>query len=289
MKCPICRQDASATVKLIYDIKYSINAVSTGEEQCSEDEAEVTMDEVMKENFKYKRINETLKHQIKDMTDNYKQLTDTIDEYIQKFKDNEKRTKEYKQQLLMLNVKVNEEKAKNEMLCQDIEELKNKNNDLEKVKKELELQLGVNKEMNEFISEINQKEKDVNLKERYIDIMSKNDGGRTLSEYFYVLEERVKRLTKENEELKKKKYESDNAFGGEFKIKEFVNKRKYNEYVMHKESAEKKGNENKGSSAKERTIINNSNNNNNNNGKSNNMLFMNPLTMTKGLSFMKKK
>jgi hypothetical protein len=190
----------------------------------------------------------------------------------------------------MLNVKVNEEKAKNEMLCQDIEELKSKNNDLEKVKKELELQLGVNKEMNEFISEINQKEKDVNLKERYIDIMSKNDGGRTLSEYFYVLEERVKRLTKENEELKRKKYENDNAFGGEFKIKEFVNKRKYNEYVMHKESAEKKGNENKGSSAKERTIINNSNNkNNNNNAKSNNTLFMNPLTMTKGLSFIQKK
>lgn len=288
MKCPICRQDASATVKLIYDIKYAVNAVTSGD-QSSEDEAEVTMDQVMKENFKYKRINETLKHQIKDMTDNYKQLTDTIDEYIQKFKDNEKRTKEYKQQLLMLNVKVNEEKAKNEMLCQDIEELKSKNNDLEKVKKELELQLGVNKEMNEFISEINQKEKDVNLKERYIDIMSKNDGGRTLSEYFYVLEERVKRLTKENEELKRKKYENDNAFGGEFKIKEFVNKRKYNEY---KESAEKKGNENKGSSAKERTIINNSNNknnNNNNNAKSNNTLFMNPLTMTKGLSFIQKK
>ena len=153
MKCPICRQDASATVKLIYDIKYAVNAVTSGD-QSSEDEAEVTMDQVMKENFKYKRINETLKHQIKDMTDNYKQLTDTIDEYIQKFKDNEKRTKEYKQQLLMLNVKVNEEKAKNEMLCQDIEELKSKNNDLEKVKKELELQLGVNKEMNEFISEI---------------------------------------------------------------------------------------------------------------------------------------
>ena len=117
MKCPICRQDASASVKLIYDIKYAVNTVS---DEGSEDETEVTMDQVMKENFKYKHLNETLKHQIKDMTDNYKQLTDTIDEYIQKFKNNEKRTKEYKQQLLMLNVKVNEEKAKNEMLCQDV-------------------------------------------------------------------------------------------------------------------------------------------------------------------------
>ena len=277
MKCPICRQDASASVKLIYDIKYAVNTVS---DEGSEDETEVTMDQVMKENFKYKHLNETLKHQIKDMTDNYKQLTDTIDEYIQKFKNNEKRTKEYKQQLLMLNVKVNEEKAKNEMLCQDVEELKNKNNDLEKIKKELELQLGINKEMNEFINEINQKEKDVNLKERYIDIMSKNDGGRTLSEYFYVLEERVKRLTKENEELKKKNA-SESGFGGEFKIKEFVNKRKYNEYTINKDNMEKKGNENKGS-GKERQIINNSNSNNN-------TLFMNPLTMKKGLSFIQKK
>ena len=212
MKCPICRQDASATVKLIYDIKYAVNTLP---EEGSEDETEVTMDQVMKENFKYKRINETLQHQIKDMSDNYKQLTDTIDEYIQKFKDNEKRTKEYKQQLLMLNMQVNEEKAKNEMLSQDVKELKNKNTDLEKIKKELELQLGINKEMNEFINEINQKEKDVNLKERYIDIMSKNDGGRTLSEYFYVLEERVKRLTKENEELKKKHTRTASRSNGE--------------------------------------------------------------------------
>ena len=119
-------------MKLICDIKYAVNTLS---EENSEDETEVTMDQVMKENIKYKHLNETLKHQIKEMTDNYKQLTDTIDEYIQKFKDNEKRTKEYEQQLLMLNVKVNEEKAKNEILCQDIEELKNKNNDLEKIKR----------------------------------------------------------------------------------------------------------------------------------------------------------
>ena len=33
----------------------------------------------------------------------------------------------------MLNMMVNEEKAKNEMLCQDVEGLKNKNNNLEKI------------------------------------------------------------------------------------------------------------------------------------------------------------
>ena len=81
-------------MKLICDIKYTVNTLS---EENSEDETEVTMDQVMKENIKYKHLNETLKHQIKEMTDNYKQLIDTIDEYIQKFKDNEKRTKEYKQ------------------------------------------------------------------------------------------------------------------------------------------------------------------------------------------------
>ena len=59
MKCTICRQDASTTVKLVYDSKYAVNTLS---EENYEDETEVTMDQVMKENIKYKRLNETLKH-----------------------------------------------------------------------------------------------------------------------------------------------------------------------------------------------------------------------------------
>ena len=75
MKCPICRQDATATVKLIYDIKYVLPSSDQDEE--TNDNIKTT-DEIVKESNVIKRQNEILKEQVKEITGNYIGCFDTI-------------------------------------------------------------------------------------------------------------------------------------------------------------------------------------------------------------------
>ena len=84
MKCPICRQEASSTLKLIYDIKFVFPSTSQDE---SKDESNIkTTEQIIKENITLKRQTQILQDQIKEMVNNYNNIQPDIENYISLFK-----------------------------------------------------------------------------------------------------------------------------------------------------------------------------------------------------------
>ena len=164
MKCPICRQEASSTLKLIYDIKFVLP--STSQEESKNESNIKTTEQIIQENITLKRQTQILQDQIKEMVNNYNNIQSDIENYISLFKENDKTLKQYKNQVLKLSVELSEEKEMNAKKEEEINKLKNEIDKLEKIKKELELSLGTNKEMNELIKIIDKKQKDVSLKEQ---------------------------------------------------------------------------------------------------------------------------
>lgn len=280
MKCPICRQEASSTLKLIYDIKFVLPSTSQEE---SKDESNIkTTEQIIQENITLKRQTQILQDQIKEMVNNYNNIQSDIENYISLFKENDKTLKQYKNQVLKLSVELSEEKEMNAKKEEEINKLKNEIDKLEKIKKELELSLGTNKEMNELIKIIDKKQKDVSLKEQYLEIMKKNDGGRALSEYFYVLQSKIEKLQSENEDLKKKNTSAKIISDMKIINTMIPHKRKYVEYV---EESKVLQNENKIS---KNAIVENKPTNTNNNTTVI-KLFSNPLKCRSSVSFLNKK
>ena len=238
MKCPICRQDATATVKLIYDIKYVLPSSDQDEE--TNDNIKTT-DEIVKESNVIKRQNEILKEQVKEMTENYNDISKQIDGYISHLEENEKKVKEYKNQALRLTLQIEEIKESNTILSNDVMHLNSKISTLEEENKDLQQTVDSYKKMNEYSKEIEQnKEISQSLQAQCVELMNKNDNGRALSEFLFVFQSKLQKLQEENEELKKKNSalmhsRNSSAIDDHSLIKIITgvtpHKRKYNEYL----------------------------------------------------------
>ena len=293
MKCPICRQDATATVKLIYDIKY----VLPSSDQDEDSDANIkTTEEIVKESNVIKRQNEILKEQVKEMTENYNDISKQIDGYIEHLEENEKKVKEYKNQALRLTLQIEEIQEINKILSKDVQHLNDKINDLEKEKKDLQLTVDSYKKMNEYSKEIEQnKEISQSLQAQCVELMNRNDNGRALSEFLFVFQSKIQKLQEENEELKKKNSalmhsRNSNAIDDHSLIKIITgvtpHKRKYNEYLEENKRLSKNPDANlKGNNENKKIPVDNKEKDNTTIVK----LFTNPLKRKGAISFLNKK
>ena len=293
MKCPICRQDATATVKLIYDIKY----VLPSSDQDEDSDANIkTTEEIVKESNVIKRQNEILKEQVKEMTENYNDISKQIDGYIEHLEENEKKVKEYKNQALRLTLQIEEIQENNKILSKDVQHLNDKINSLEKEKKDLQLTVDSYKKMNEYSKEIEQN-KDISqsLQAQCVELMNRNDNGRALSEFLFVFQSKIQKLQEENEELKKKNSalmhsRNSNAIDDHSLIKIITgvtpHKRKYNEYLEENKRLSKNPDANlKGNNENKKIPVDNKEKDNTTIVK----LFTNPLKRKGAISFLNKK
>lgn len=238
MKCPICRQDATAIVKLIYDIKY---VLPSNDQNDNSDDNIKTTDEIVKECSVLKRQNEILKEQVKEMTENYNEISKQIDGYISHLEENEKKVKEYKNQALRLTLQIEEIQDNNKILSNDVVHLNDTISKLEKEKKDLQQTVDSYQKMNEYSKEIEQnKEISLSLQSQCIELMNKNDNGRALSEFLFVFQSKIQKLQEENEELKKKNsaliHNRNSSTIDDHSLIKIItgvtpHKRKYNEYL----------------------------------------------------------
>ena len=292
--CPLCRSDASITVKLIYNIKFDLN---------NENDKILTMEELIENNKRLINQNNIIKNQIQQMNEIRDKENKEIKDLIEKYQQCLKNTNEYKNKLLNIQIKYEDEFDKNKKNKILINELEDKIKELEEIKIKYEKRFELEEKFENVLNsnDIEDKQKKLNL--IINNLLYEDDDGKSLNEYFYVLSNKIEKLQKENEYLKKHKNEqikninNQNNNNKQNTIKMITatasRKRTYNEYleerkklnqneqndIVYFNTIPKNYNENK---------ISNDNLNKKNNKNSSIHLFADPFTRKFGPSFLKK-
>ena len=262
--CPICKRDSSHSIKLIYEIKY-----------CSEDdikEEPKTCTELIMRNRSLKNRNESMEKEIKELIEYNNKCQKTVEDFIQKVEENTKNMTKYKNEYLTIKYLLDEEKEKNQKNLEIIDKLKEEKNELENFKKKFELRSEINKETeNIFLNKDKEKiQEDLDI--QFYKLLNDDDEKKGLREYFYVLQQKIQKLTTQNEELIKEKKDilakekekfnfgfnnSTPNYTQLLQLSTNVKKRNYNEYIQEYKNKEK----NKLNSIEEKNNMNNSSNN----------------------------
>ena len=264
--CPICKRDSSHSIKLIYEIKY-----------CSEDEIKEepkTLTELLMRNRSLKSRNELMEKEIKELTEYNNKCQKTVEDFIKQVEENTKNMAKYKNEYLTLKYLLDEEKEKNQKNLEIIDKLKEEKNDLENFKNRFELRDEINKETyNIFLNKDKDKiQEDLDI--QFYKLLNDDDEKKGLREYFYVLQQKIQKLTTQNEELAKEKKDllakekekynfgfnnSTPNFTQLLQLSTNVKKRNYNEYIQEYKNKDK--DKNKLNSSEEKNNMNNSSNN----------------------------
>ena len=262
--CPICKRDSSHSIKLIYEIKY-----------CSEDdikEEPKTCTELIMRNRSLKNRNESMEKEIKELIEYNNKCQKTVEDFIQKVEENTKNMTKYKNEYLTIKYLLDEEKEKNQKNLEIIDKLKEEKNELENFKKKFELRSEINKETeNIFLNKDKEKiQEDLDI--QFYKLLNDDDEKKGLREYFYVLQQKIQKLTTQNEELIKEKKDilakekekfnfgfnnSTPNYTQLLQLSTNVKKRNYNEYIQEYKNKEK----NKLNSIEGKNNMNNSSNN----------------------------
>lgn len=243
-KCPLCRQDATTILKLIFDIKFALPNMNNNENNEQSTIVKST-EEIIKENQKLLAEKKILMEDKQFMYEQFTELSQEIDNLIKKQETYFKREEQHKNTVLSQNLKI---QLKEEEIAQLKQELINKDNTIQSLnqcKKELELTKKTNQSSDELMKEIMGDQNEIlEFKDRITEMMNRDDGGKTLSEYIYVFEQKMKKLEQENEELKKKSsnnYTSDSSFTNKYwksmqdnGQQRQLQKRTYSEFVSAK-------------------------------------------------------
>ena len=195
--CPICKRDSSHSIKLIYEIKY-----------CSEDEIKEepkTLTELLMRNRSLKSRNESLEQEIKELTEYNNKCQKTVEDFIKQVEENTKNMTKYKNEYLTIKYLLDEEKEKNQKNMEIIDKLKEEKNDLENFKKRFELRNEINSETEKIFSNKNQEKIQEDLDVQFYKLLNDDDEKKGLREYFYVLQQKIQKLTSQNEDLIKEK------------------------------------------------------------------------------------
>ena len=265
-KCPVCKRDCSHSIKLIFEIKY-----------CSEDEIKEepkTLTELLMRNRSLKSRNELMEKEIKELTEYNNKCQKTVEDFIKQVEENTKNMAKYKNEYLTLKYLLDEEKEKNQKNLEIIDKLKEEKNDLENFKNRFELRDEINKETdNIFLNKDKDKIKE-DLDIQFYKLLNEDDEKKGLREYFYVLQQKIQKLTTQNEELAKEKKDllakekekynfgfnnSTPNFTQLLQLSTNVKKRNYNEYIQEYKNKDK--DKIKLNSSEEKNNINNSSNN----------------------------
>ena len=264
--CPICKRDSSHSIKLIYEIKY-----------CSEDEIKEepkTLTELLMRNRSLKSRNELMEKEIKELTEYNNKCQKTVEDFIKQVEENTKNMAKYKNEYLTLKYLLDEEKEKNQKNLEIIDKLKEEKNDLENFKNRFELRDEINKETDNIFLNKDKDKIQEDLDIQFYKLLNDDDEKKGLREYFYVLQQKIQKLTTQNEELAKEKKDllakekekynfgfnnSTPNFTQLLQLSTNVKKRNYNEYIQEYKNKDK--DKNKLNSSEEKKNINNSSNN----------------------------
>ena len=264
--CPICKRDSSHSIKLIYEIKY-----------CSEDEIKEepkTLTELLMRNRSLKSRNELMEKEIKELTEYNNKCQKTVEDFIKQVEENTKNMAKYKNEYLTLKYLLDEEKEKNQKNMEIIDKLKEEKNDLENFKNRFELRDEINKETDNIFLNKDKDKIQEDLDIQFYKLLNDDDEKKGLREYFYVLQQKIQKLTTQNEELAKEKKDllakekekynfgfnnSTPNFTQLLQLSTNVKKRNYNEYIQEYKNKDK--DKNKLNSSEEKNNINNSSNN----------------------------
>ena len=264
--CPICKRDSSHSIKLIYEIKY-----------CSEDEIKEepkTLTELLMRNRSLKSRNELMEKEIKELTEYNNKCQKTVEDFIKQVEQNTKNMAKYKNEYLTLKYLLDEEKEKNQKNLEVIDKLKEEKNDLENFKNRFELRDEINKETDNIFLNKDKDKIQEDLDIQFYKLLNDDDEKKGLREYFYVLQQKIQKLTTQNEELAKEKKDllakekekynfgfnnSTPNFTQLLQLSTNVKKRNYNEYIQEYKNKDK--DKNKLNSSEEKNNMNNSSNN----------------------------
>ena len=264
--CPICKRDSSHSIKLIYEIKY-----------CSEDEIKEepkTLTELLMRNRSLKSRNELMEKEIKELTEYNNKCQKTVEDFIKQVEENTKNMAKYKNEYLTLKYLLDEEKEKNQKNMEVIDKLKEEKNDLENFKNRFELRDEINKETDNIFLNKDKDKIQEDLDIQFYKLLNDDDEKKGLREYFYVLQQKIQKLTTQNEELAKEKKDllakekekynfgfnnSTPNFTQLLQLSTNVKKRNYNEYIQEYKNKDK--DKNKLNSSEEKNNMNNSSNN----------------------------
>ena len=264
--CPICKRDSSHSIKLIYEIKY-----------CSEDEIKEepkTLTELLMRNRSLKSRNELMEKEIKELTEYNNKCQKTVEDFIKQVEQNTKNMAKYKNEYLTLKYLLDEEKEKNQKNLEIIDKLKEEKNDLENFKNRFELRDEINKETDNIFLNKDKDKIQEDLDIQFYKLLNDDDEKKGLREYFYVLQQKIQKLTTQNEELAKEKKDllakekekynfgfnnSTPNFTQLLQLSTNVKKRNYNEYIQEYKNKDK--DKIKLNSSEEKNNMNNSSNN----------------------------
>ena len=264
--CPICKRDSSHSIKLIYEIKY-----------CSEDEIKEepkTLTELLMRNRSLKSRNELMEKEIKELTEYNNKCQKTVEDFIKQVEQNTKNMAKYKNEYLTLKYLLDEEKEKNQKNFEIIDKLKEEKNDLENFKNRFELREEIHKETDNIFLNKDKDKIQEDLDIQFYKLLNDDDEKKGLREYFYVLQQKIQKLTTQNEELAKEKKDllakekekynfgfnnSSPNFTQLLQLSTNVKKRNYNEYIPEYKNKDK--DKIKLNSSEEKNNMNNSSNN----------------------------
>ena len=299
-KCPLCRKKADKTLKLIYDIKFALPINNEDDNKENEQKNTIkTVNEIIEENNYLKNQNRILINAKNDLLEHNKLFGENLERIEIKVKEYIKKMNDYKSQTLLLRNNLDESLNKNLEYEKKIKDLSKKLEELENNKKIFDLNLNLNNKLDSILNEKDEIERDKIFEKNFDDMYNKNDMGRTLKQYIFVLEQKIKNYYEENNNLNKKikniKNEDDK---GIYNILVGCPPHKRN-YIEYKESINKQNNKMIVHNNKEKEIeknLKNINNINNNNIENKNNIkkdyvhhpFINPLNRKIGPSFLNK-
>ena len=195
--CPICKRDCSHNIKLIFDIKY-----------CSDDdfkEEPQTLNELIMRNRILKDKTKKYEEEIKDLTEYNNKCQKTVEDFIKKVEENTQNMAKYKNEYLTLKCLLDEEKEKNQKNMEIIDKLKQEKNNLENFKRRFELKSEIDEETEKIILNKDTEKAQEDFEKQFYKLLNDDDENKGLREYFYVLQQKILKLTQKNEELLKEK------------------------------------------------------------------------------------
>ena len=230
--CPLCKRDSSNILKLIYDIKYYQDDNNNQEPQ--------TLNQLLERNKYLKIKNDAYEEEIKELKVYNDECQKKVEGFKEKVEENCKNMARYKNDYLSMKALLDEEKEKNEKNQEKIEKLKKDVQDLQDFKNKFEMKNEIDEETQKIILSKDIDKMQDDFEKQFYKLLNDDDEKKGLHEYFYVLQQKILKLTQENEELtkfkknkEKEKYDYNNntTYTQLLKLSENDNKRNYLDYM----------------------------------------------------------
>lgn len=194
--CPLCKRDSSNMLKLIYDIKYY---------QDDSNQEPQTLNELLQRNKYLKFKNDTYEEEIKELKEYNDKCQKTVEGFKERVEENNKNMMKYKNDYLLVKALLDEEKEKNAKNEEKIEKLNKDMKSLQDFKNKFEMKSQIDEETEKIILNKDVDKMQDDFEKQFYKLLNDDDEKKGLHEYFYVLQQKILKLTQENEELNKYK------------------------------------------------------------------------------------